>query len=133
MKKAVTILIIISWICSPVFTSAEMLVYSDDDKDFSLIAYDSKADYRYIIPIETMGTISTSERNVIIEEFLLNSNSDIESILVSGAGNSNQTQYIVLLRGEYHYFAYMEAREGRNRTTERLAVIKTDEVIKYLL
>ncbi|BFT94023.1 MAG: hypothetical protein MNSN_02830 [Minisyncoccus archaeiphilus] len=133
MKKAVTILIIISWICSPVFTSAEMLVYSDDDKDFSLIAYDSKADYRYIIPIETMGTISSGERDVITEEFLLNSSSDIENILVSGAGNSNQTQRIVLLRGAYHYFAYMEAREGRNRTTERLAVIKTDEVIKYLL
>lgn len=133
MKRTITILIIISWICSPVFTSAEMLVYSDDDMDFSLIAHNPELGYRYIIPIETMGIISSGERDVITEEFLLNSSSDIENILVSGAGNSNQTQHIVLLRGAYHYFAYMEAREGRNRTTERLAVIKTDEVIKYLL
>ena len=133
MKRVVTILIIISWVCNPIFTNAEMFVYLENDKDFSLILHDSEEGYYHIVPIETMGMISIGEQSVIVDDFLLNSSDDIESVLVSGAGNSNQTQSIVLLRGEYHYFAYKESREGKNRTAERLAVIKIEEVIKYLL
>lgn len=138
LKNTVIILITISWICIASCSGSSFFIVSDDIDNLSVTVINDDGS-RFRVPVFVMGDIGLNEVIGVFKEVgALNSSNSVEYDSGQGwnglEGFDYENDNVVLLRGSYHYFLYKESSVGHDNfnSSSKIAVIKKEEVIKYL-